>query len=188
MSRQKNLYRLAFAAVLAILPLQYYVKHRFGEPYPSLLMPGFEGAGAKNGTLQTESTDIVVQFCDGKSVTVIPDQFFRALPSSHIQSVMDWMFGPRTPNPVPIPRWKDWAIRYISPGYGRRLLRAQGMSPIDTPTRQWLYKKITVEYGRRPAMLRVLWYTDSYDLIGSSVTHTRQLSSVVPVALNSCAH
>lgn len=185
--RERTAYRLAFAAVLAILPVQHYIKHRFGEPYPSLYMPDFSGAGVTNGRLQTESADIQLQLCDGRSVTLSPHQFFNTLPTSIVDSAMNWMFAPSTFNPRPMPRWKNWLIRYVSPGYGRRMLRAQGMSFIDEPTKRWIHDRVVARFGSDPKMFKALWYIDTYDLRKSFPARSRQLSSIVPVSFKACS-
>lgn len=186
MLREQIVYRLAFAAVLAVLPLQHYIKQRFGEPYPSLYMPDFSGTGVTNGRLQTESADIQVQFCDGRTLSLTPNEFFSGLPISIVQSAMQWMFGPRILTPHQIPRWKNWIIRYVSPGYGRRMLRAQGMSFLDEPTKRWIHDQVTLRFGGDPKMFQALWYTDTYDAQKSFPIRSRQLVSIVPVTFESC--
>ena len=188
MIRERSLTRLAFATVLAILPVQYFVEHRLGEPYPSLIMPSFSGDRTTNGQVQTQSAAIEIQFCDTKNLTILPNQFFDTLPSSHVMPVMGWMFGPRTPKKAPISRWKRWVIRYISPGYGQRVIRAQSANFIDRSTRQWLSERIKAKYGSQPETFRVFWYIDRYDLSGSFPKQSRRLAAIVPVMLNSCSH
>lgn len=186
--RERTAYRLAFAAVVAILPLQHYVKQHFGEPYPSLYMPDFSGGGIRDGRLQAESGDFQVQFCDGRTLTLRPNEFFNALPVSVVQSAMQWMFGPSIFKPRPIPRWKNWVIRYVSPGYGRRMLRAQGMSFIDEQTKRWIRHQVTARFGGEPKMFKALWYIDTYDVRKSFPIRSRQLVSTVPITFESCGH
>jgi len=185
--RKRLLARGLFAAVIAILPVQYYVEHRIGEPYPSLIMPSFAGDNTANGRIQVQSADIELHLCDRRCFALRPDRCFDILPHSHVAAVMQRMFGPVAYHPHPIPHWKKWIVRYVSPGYGKRILLAQGRSPIDESTRQWLSNRIAREYGDKPAIFRVLWYEHAYDVTGYSVQGSRRLIAVVPVCLNSCA-
>lgn len=179
--------RCLFAAVLAVLPVQYLVRHKLGEPYPSFVMPSFAGDNTVNGRIQIQSVDIQLLFCDRDSITVSPDQFFNTLPHSHVMAVMRWMFGPGTYNPRPISHWKTW-IFALSPGYYKQVLRVQGASPIDNSAKQWLLHRVASEYGDQPAILCTLWYSDTYDMKGVSPIHSRRLTAVVPVRLSSCTH
>jgi len=184
--RNRVVARCLFAGVIAVLPVQHYVIHRFGEPYPSLIMPSFAGVDTKNGKVQQQSTDVNVEFCGGNDRVLTANEFLYDLPTSHVTAAMDWMFGPRTPNSHPIPRWKRWIFRHVSPAYCKRVLRGEGTSFVDNETRRWISTQIAARYGHRPKSISVSWYADSYDLTTAPPARSRRLLSVVPVALNTC--
>ena len=66
--------RFIFLAVPIFLVLQYAFMHRFGEPYPALVMPGFAGSGGYvNGYVRIERPEVVF-VCDDESIAVQPEE------------------------------------------------------------------------------------------------------------------
>lgn len=175
---------LLLVAVVLIFPLQDYIDHRFGEPYPSLIMPSFAGDNTENGLVHITSVDIGVRFCDGSEAVLTPNELLEPLPASEIMAAMDWMFGPRERIPMNIPSWRRWIFEYVSPGYGKRVLRSHGESFIDDATKKWLSSAVaTHSSGKIPNIVTMKWYRDTYVLGSVFPVRSRQLTSALPIQL-----
>lgn len=185
--RRRMLARASFAGIILIVPIQYYIAKRIGEPYPSLILPSFAGDNTHNGKFETRTADVYVSFCDGTERVVTPNELLNGMPGSHINSVMDWVFGPRMPRPHPIPSWKK-VIFSFSPAYEKRVLRGEGESFVDSQTKLWIQKRLCTRYGSQPKALEINWFLDMYDLNGPTCTRSRRLLSIIPITLGECAH
>lgn len=183
-TRSTRMVRILFVAVILAVPVQYGVAKRFGEPYPSLIMPSFAGDNTQNGVIHTTSIDVRVKFCDGREATLRPDQLLDPLPRSHVPAAMDWMFGRREQAPLAIPAWKRWVFEHVSPGYAKRARRQHGASFVDAETKRWLSAQVARQSdGKIPESITVLWYRDAYDLSAGFPVRSRQPASAARIQL-----
>jgi hypothetical protein len=68
--QSKTAVRLVFAVVALGCVIQYYLSTRLGEPYPSLRMPGFAGAGGyQDGKVHIRRLEAVFVTADGEAVS-----------------------------------------------------------------------------------------------------------------------
>lgn len=65
--------RALFAAVLLVLPVQFFVLKASGaEPYPALFMPNFGSVPEDEGAIEVTSTTVTAETRDGARVTIDP--------------------------------------------------------------------------------------------------------------------
>ena len=146
-----------FAVVAVLLPIQFWFARTsvFGEPYPALIMPAFDGLATNpDGKIPAESVSVVVTFADGAVEPMPLRMLFAGAPSSHIMAMAQIALKPEPPRPParpPDPWWRALIKRYVAPGLALRAARTQYWSGPE------------VFPGRRAAAVTLEWHADTYE-------------------------
>lgn len=159
-----------FAVVAVLLPIQCWFARTsvFGEPYPALIMPAFDGLATNpDGRIPAESVSVIVTFADGAVEPMPLRMLFAGAPSSHIMAMAQIALKPKPPRPParpPDPWWRALIKQYVAPGLALRAARTQYWSGLDPRTVAWLRAKTQAVFpGRRAAAVTVEWYADTYE-------------------------
>ena len=161
---------LVFALVVVLLPTQYWFARAnpWGEPYPALLMPAFDGTQTdRHGRVSGESVAIVVSFGDGTTESVPLRTLLAAAPSSHIIAMAQIALKPKPSPPVDRPTspssLRELLKRYVVPGLPLRAARIQYWSEPHPLTVEWLRTRMRELFpGRRAMRVTVDWSVDTY--------------------------
>ena len=134
----------------------------FGEPYPWIMMPGFESTGGYDGErVQRSTAAFVVRFADGSSTTVQPHHLFEDVPRSN-HGVLTSRFSP---NQRLRGRLEHLPARML-PNI-RAATRSGRPDPRDTQLRTWLDEQARRLFPeRQPVAVHVRWQTISIDING----------------------
>jgi hypothetical protein len=149
---------IAAATLLVAFMAPIQMRPSYGEPYPALLMPRFDGGGVSiDEPVVVDHAAFSVEFSDGGSVTMWPRELLRSIPDSQHGAIMSHNFGPD--------RWAV-AAATVSPhgsaGWlpGRALMwqryfdtgRAFKAAP-------WLKEHLTMAFPHRtPTSVTVKWF------------------------------
>ncbi len=114
--------RRLFVAVLILLPLQYalvgVVGLRWSEPWPALVMPGFQRVYTPDA-LREQAARFEVTYADGHRLSLTAAAMLHALPRSHHGGVLNRQFRPAglsgTPATERAREGRDWLIRQVQP-------------------------------------------------------------------------
>jgi hypothetical protein len=151
-----------FAAVAVWIPLQAVIIPRYGEPYPSLVLPSFWGALVRDGLYQIPSVTIVIEFQDGTTASVTPDSLLASLPPTHRNPVLWFNFWPR-PRVETTPSTSSVIKEWLVPGYVRRERKAHRVVPPDDTVRAWLSARAAeLMPGRVPRVYHFVFYETAY--------------------------
>lgn len=85
--------RVVVAALLIGLPCEITFAQAFGEPYPALFQPRFEGGPATNNVATASSLTITVEFRSGPSEQISRDQLMSSIDPGLAGFVFKSMFG-----------------------------------------------------------------------------------------------
>src|SRR5687767_16033821 len=86
---------LGIAVLLVAFMIPIQMRPSYGELYPALLMPRFDGAGVPiDEPVVVEHAAFSVRFSDGGSVTMLPRELLRSIPDSQHTAIMSYNFGP----------------------------------------------------------------------------------------------
>ena len=159
-----------FALVVILLPTQYWFARAnpWGEPYPALLMPAFEGTQTDgHGRASGESVAIVVSFGDGTVESVPLRTLLARAPSSHIMAMAQIALKPKPSPPVDRPAspssLRELLKRHVVPGLPLRAARISYWSGPDPLTVEWLQTRMRELFpGRRAIRVTVDWSVDTY--------------------------
>ena len=171
--------RFIFLAVPIFLVLQYVFMHRFGEPYPALVMPGFAGSGGYvNGYVRIERPEVVF-VCDDESIAVFSQrQLLSKIPDSHHRMIFGSFFRlPEAEKPLrdsPRPKSKI-TRRTIFPGW-----LAGTFNRMATPNREsirlWLKNRgAELMPGKPLHHVDIRWYEEIYRIDKAASSSSRQL-------------
>jgi hypothetical protein len=90
--------RLIFLAAIAFLAVQRLFIHRFGEPYPAIVMPGFNGDGGyQDGQVKIDRY-MAVFVADGEEFSFPPKVLLEEFPDSH-HGAISYVLMPRIESP-----------------------------------------------------------------------------------------
>ena len=171
--------RAAFVAAYMVLPVQYNVRARLGEPYPALFMPGFGGAGSnlREGHVAVRR-EFVVTGRDQRRHAFMQLEFMDFQPSGHHSAVTSYVFPvpnvpvdepkpPRSNTDEPVP----WRHRvFPSLGRGRR---DRGTERWRRRRTRWLFDRAAALGVRRPVSVEVVWHEERLHADGSgTVVHS----------------
>lgn len=149
---------IAAAALLVAFIIPIQMRPSYGEPYPALLMPRFDGGGVPiDEPVVVEHAAFSVRFSDGRSVTMLPRELLRSIPDSQHAAIMSYNFGPDrwavAPATVTSPAPAGWLAgravmwqRYFDTG------RAFKAAP-------WLKEHLVMAFPNRiPTSVTVTWF------------------------------
>jgi hypothetical protein len=151
-----------FAAVAVWIPLQAVIIPRYGEPYPSLVLPSFWGALVRDELYQIPSVAVLVEFEDGTTARITPDALLASLPPTHRHPLLWFNFWPRPAvetKPSTAGAIKQWLV----PGYVRRERKANRIAPPDQAVLAWLRARAAALVpGRVPRAYHFVFYETAY--------------------------
>lgn len=131
--------RLLFAALILWQPLQYFVRARYGEPYPALILPSFSGTlQDREGNIRFRDVKCKVFFQDGGVSWLSSYDLLSQAPSSHHGAIMNHMFGPADTEAYG-PRSSLKARLF--PGRALSHIR-QAEKELDPQTEEWLKRRL----------------------------------------------
>ena len=161
--------KLLFATVIVLFPLQYWFAKCVTEPYPALLLPGFEG-GPVNAADQVsiETADVSITFFGGKMQVISLRSLFADAPSSQFQVMAYYALYPK-PGGVPPAdlwsnaRWKRLIPWRAFPGFTQGKIRRQYWSGVESATVEWVRgKMIDLFPAQTVERVDVIWYNATY--------------------------
>lgn len=92
--------RRLFVVVLVWLPVQYalvgLLGSRYGEPWPAVVMPGFQRVWDTSEQIVLPTVVLEVHFADGARATVPHAALLHDLPRSHHRAFLEAAFRPET--------------------------------------------------------------------------------------------
>ncbi len=149
---------LAIAALLVAFLIPIQMRPSYGELYPALLMPRFDGAGAPiDAPVVVDHAAFSVRFSDGGIVTMLPREMLRAIPDSQHTAIMSYNFGPDRWTVAPASVTRPGSAGWL-PGQAVMWQRAfdTGRAFKAAP---WLKKHLTIAFpNRTPTSVRVTWF------------------------------
>jgi hypothetical protein len=149
--------RALFLGVVLAVPA--YVLTRYGEPYPSLLMPSFGGAfTSASGLYEMPHSLVIVRFTSGEEKSLSPNALFDpVVPLAFRHSIIRMNFYPRTEPPATSrPITQRWF-----PGRVRR--NAKPLAEIDPESIAWLRQRLRVLFpGRVAQECDFVWLLTSF--------------------------
>ena len=103
--RRKTIRRL-FVGVMVLLPVQYALVGIVGslssEPWPVLVMPGFQRVWDSTEQIAVPTVRFEASFSDGQRAAVPHDALLYDLPRSHHRAFLETQFHPsQAPSPPP---------------------------------------------------------------------------------------
>jgi hypothetical protein len=179
-----------FVVVAVLLPVQYWIARTsvWGEPYPALIMPAFDGPVTNpDGTIPAGSVAVDVTFADGGVESVSLHTLFAEAPSSHVVVMAQIALKPKPPAPPARPAgswWRELIRQYVAPGLVLSAARRQYWSGPDPRTVAWLRARVQEVFpGRRPAAVTVEWYDETYEWRGDRWHRHRDRTTSLTVPL-----
>jgi len=159
-----------FALVVVLLPAQYWFARAspWGEPYPALLMPPFDGTRTdRHGRPSGESVAIVVSFGDGTIESAPLRTLLAMAPSGQMMAIAHIALKPKPPPPLDSPTapssLRGFLKRRVLPGLPLRMARMNYWSGPDPLTVEWLRTRMRELFpGRRAMRVTADWYVDTY--------------------------
>ena len=178
--------RLVFVAAVALFAAQSHFIHRFGEPYPAIVMPGFAGSGGyRDGVVEIDRFEAVF-VAEGEEYSFPPKVLLEEFPVSHHGAIASTSLTPRNDLPQPVPRASRSArLRdAIFPGYAARA--ASRNSPDSLASLQeWLSGRARVLVpGRQVARVEIRWFKETIGLDNGKQTTQRDPSGTLIVELD----
>lgn len=154
--------RLIFIAAIAVLAAQSVFINRYGEPYPAIMMPGFEGSGGyQEGQVKIVRFEAVF-VADGEEFSFQPKVLLNEFPISHHGAISESSLKPRLPSPPAAPPSRLGSLRdALFPGYaGRRMSR---VSPETAASlRNWLQSRgRDLVPGRQVSRVEIRWFRET---------------------------
>jgi len=161
--------RFLFATVIVLFPFQYWFAKCVTEPYPALLLPGFEG-GVFNaaGEVSIEPADVSITFLGGKKQVISLRSLFADAPSSQFHVMAYYALHPK-PGGVPPAnlwsnaRWKRVILWRLFSGFTQGKIRRQYWSGPEPATIEWVRGRMKDLFPRQTVeRVDVIWYTEIY--------------------------
>ena len=160
-----------FAAALALFAVQSLFIHRFGEPYPAIVMPGFEGSGAYRARgLEIETYEAAFIAANGGATTVTPRVLLQEFPDSDHAAIGYFALKP-TPTQGESAKTVTWLGRVraaVFPGFQKR----PGSSEYDdrlASLREWLtWRAATLAPGRSISQVEIRWWRENVRVTGGT--------------------
>lgn len=160
------LVRLAFLFVVSIGIVQYPVRSLLGEPYPSLFMPGFAGAGGfAEWTVSAKSFEAVFVNSASQEFTFDSGRFLSDFPDSHHGTISRFL--------SPLPEGQTWAtlpsrregLRYkVFPGLRQGLVDRSGCDKLRS-LQAWLSQRgAELVPGEHLVKVEIRWFTEVYSI------------------------
>ncbi len=179
--------KLVFIAVVVVFPLQYYFARTYGEPYPALMMPGFEGSHLNAaGQVVMEDADVVITFDNGQTQTISMRALFAEAPSSHFQVMAINAFKPK-PRVPPDDIWgktplKQFIYSKLMPGIVLGRIRHKYWTGVESDVALWLRDRVQRLYPNdKPVKVQIVWYKDLCSWHDGESSRQRTLGTVVEV-------
>lgn len=182
----KTAIRFLFTAVALGGALQYGLCQKFGEPYPSLMMPSFAGAGGyQHGQVRLRSFTALFITPSGEAVAVLPRQLLNDFPDSYHTVIAQSFLSPlpdgaassRAPHPC------QGLCGRLFPGLRAGLGDRTGADNLAS-LRAWLVQRAhTLMPGRAVDRVEFRWYEDTLQHTSGHFVRRRQPAGVFVVRL-----
>lgn len=174
--------RFTFALVAALFPIQYLIAKRLAEPYPAIMMPGFEGARTdSSGAYVLGKADVVVTFRDGTQDSVSLRTAFAGAPSSQFWTVAEGILRPRLAPAAPSPGRRRSLARLL-PGYQQFKDHRWYWAGIAPETSLWLEHRLMELFpGRVPVSATVRWFKETVRPSGGNFARQEVLADKLVV-------
>jgi hypothetical protein len=184
--QSKTAVRLVFAAVALACVIQYYLSTRLGEPYPSLRMPGFAGAGGyQDGKVRIRRLEVVFVTADGETVSFSQRDLLGDFPTSYHDVIAQSFLSPlpkRTESSL-AQSSRTGISHQLFPGWRTGILDRTSADQV-TSLRVWLLRRAhTLVPGRKVDRVEFHWYDDTFQNNSGHLTSQRQPAGVFSVRL-----
>jgi hypothetical protein len=178
--------RAAFVAVVLAAVLQHFLMRKFGEPYPSLMMPVFGGTGGyKDGVVRVATMDPVFVTTDGTMIPSSLQELLSDFPDSERLSLARTFLSPLPGSAVssdgpPVRRGYRYSLlKGLKAGAFDRRLGANVSS-----LRVWATQRAHILAARHEVeRLECRWFDETISVRGSRVSIDRSPAGVLIIQL-----
>src|SRR5262245_28624499 len=186
----KKAIKWLFAVVVLCQPLQYIFISRWGEPYPALTMPRFDGAqtDATRGVFSAVKVEARVLFNDSSIAWVSRDDLLDKAPGGARSEIMTSMFRPLESTSQPSSGGLKQRIRLavlpFFPGLAAKYARRTQQTP-DPRTVRWLDERLGTLFPTRTAIsVTFVWSNEIYQITPAGVERSDEVTGTYEVSLN----
>jgi hypothetical protein len=170
---------LLFVLPFLVVGLQSTLIHRgYGEPYPAIMMPGFQGSRTDpDGTIRVTAADVEVGFVEGNPANISVATLLAPLPISMVAPTSAYMFRARPVTSLRPPTGlKASVIDHLMPIRTLRLRRMAAGNPPSADTVAWLRHRVSVLFPtRQTAWVEIHWFRDKYRRDGSTLERVEHI-------------
>jgi hypothetical protein len=116
-ARHRILRTIAYAIpMLAVLAQEAFMRSGHEEPYPALMMPGFEGTRtAPDGSIGVTAIALAVRFQDGTTQPLPLRSLLDPMPSATMMTASGWALGCDAPVATETRRWLRTRLETLYP-------------------------------------------------------------------------
>jgi hypothetical protein len=179
-----------FALVIMCQPLQYIFIAKFGEPYPALTMPRFDGAqtDATRGVFSAVKVEERVLFEDSSIAWVSRDDLLDNAPGGQRSEIMSFMFRPLESTSQPASGGLKQRIREavlpLLPGLAAKRAKRTQQTP-DPRTVRWLDQRLRTLFPTRTAIsVTFVWSNETYHVSPAGVERSDEVTGTYEVSLD----
>lgn len=160
--------------VVTFCVLQYVVIARVGEPYPAIMMPGFDGTGgAEADSVSSLSVETVFVEANGNSKVLTLRRLFSEIPDSHHHVMALQFFSPGPQSAAD----NDAVIRGMRRGLKYRLFpglhlgrECRDCEANLSSLRSWLQSRASEAFpGQRFTRVEFRWFREVFSLKSEKV-------------------
>jgi hypothetical protein len=161
-----------FVAALALFAVQSLFIHRFGEPYPAIVMPGFEGSGAYRvgGGLEIETYEAAFVAANGGATTVTPRVLLQEFPDSHHATIGYCALKPTSTQgePAKAASWLGRVRAAVFPGFQKTPASSECDDKLAS-LREWLTRRAaTLAPGLSISRVEIRWSRQEVRVTGGT--------------------
>jgi hypothetical protein len=181
--------RIVFVFAAALLIAQSLFIRRYGEPYPAIVMPGFQGSGGyQDGQVELSSYEAVF-VTEGEEFSFPPKVLLEEFPDGHHGAIAFTCLWPRSEPPQGSERGSRFArlTDVIFPGYAAR--RTSRDSPEHIASLQdWLHSRARALLpDRQVSRVEIRWFRERVRVDGSEFHAEREPTGTLLVPLDAGA-
>lgn len=167
--------RALFAGAILLLAAQTFFIHRYGEPYPAIIMPGFEGSGGYRDGEVTLSRYEAVFVADGEEISFPPKVLLNQFPDSLHTTIGRTSIVPPEATIHHEPKGRSIEILHaIFPGFASRSPSRDSAGFRDS-RKAWLKERArALVPGRDVSRVEIRWFLEKIRIVNGQPQATRE--------------